>query len=143
MKNTINDPGEGVSEADLVEAEGALGFKLPTPLRSLYLICNGGRPSRYIYMDDQTETSVSEILQIAHADGAGALDSYRIIVVERKLAPMWMFPFAVDSGGDYFLIDVRSDDGLVSFMDSSSGQVEIRNTNLGLESFLDSLQAEE
>lgn len=143
MKNNINDPGPRISEADLANAENALGFSLPKELRKLYIENNGGRPERYVYIDEKTETSVSEILQIADLDGSSAVDSYRHIVIEKSLAPTWLFPFAVDSGGDYFMVDIRCERGSVFFMDSSSGTIDIRDTGQDLGSFIDSLSGEE
>lgn len=41
------------------------------------------------------------------------MGSYELLVLKRKILPRHFFPFAIDGGGNLFLVDCRSDEGLV------------------------------
>ena len=92
------------SNEQIDDVERRIGFSFPGALRRVFREANGGRPYPYIYRDDNNDTDVSECLAIREGKGS-ALWTYELLVRTKHLVPEQYFPFAVDSGGDCFLVD--------------------------------------
>jgi hypothetical protein len=95
-------------------AAAEIGLRFPPGLREHYLRSNGGVPDSYIFRRGAMTVPISECLPL-RVDGHGlsAMDAYRSLVLKRKILPPYFFPFAVDGGGNLFLVDCRSDEGAV------------------------------
>ena len=104
---------ESVSTTEIDQIETEMGLKLPESVRSCYLAANGGVPSPYVFTNDDVDTVVSELLPLKATKTGTAVQSYKRLVVALKLVPTSMFPFAIDGGGDYFLVDCRTVKGRV------------------------------
>lgn len=98
---------EPLATAEDVDAlERRLGFAVPAGIRRLAMTANGGRPEPSIYRDSLGCTDVSECLALR--DGRGSLWwTYELLILTKKAAPPHYLPFAVDSGGNSFLVDCR------------------------------------
>ena len=99
---------------DLSSAEAEIGLSFPTGLREHFLRANGGVPEPYIFRRENVTVAMSECLPL-RADGRGvsALNVYRMLALDKGVIPKYLFPFAVDGGGNLFVIDCRSGDGWV------------------------------
>jgi hypothetical protein len=97
----------------LLSAEAEIGLRFPPGLREHYLRSNGGVPAPYIFRRGGIVVAVSECLPLVADGGGSAMDTYRDLALKRNVLPKYLFPFAVDGGGNLFLVDCRSDDGSV------------------------------
>lgn len=91
-----------------------IGIRLPSGLREHYLRANGGVPTPYVFRRGGTTVAVSECLPLRkEGPGLSAIDTYRNLALSKKVIPAYLFPFAVDGGGNLFLVDCRGDEGWV------------------------------
>lgn len=98
----------------LSSAEAEIGLRFPPGLREHYLRANGSVPDAYIFRRGATTVAIFECLPLrAESRGLSAMGAYRSLVQEREIHPPYLFPFAVDGGGNLFLVDCRSEDGAV------------------------------
>jgi len=105
-----------LTSGDIDGVEAELGLVFPDELKSWYFRSNGGSPEPYVYEDDKLDTVVSSFLPIASLRGARtAVDTYKQLVLTRRVLSRQFFPFAVDGGGDYFFVDCSDEDGPVYF----------------------------
>jgi hypothetical protein len=103
-----------LTDEALSSAETEIGLTFPPGLREHYLRSNGGVPDPYIFRRGSIAVAISECLPLRDDGGnLSAMDTYRTLVVRQKLLPLYLFPFAVDGGGNVFLVDCRSTDGSV------------------------------
>lgn len=108
-----------LTEEDIARVEKKLGLSLPEDLKSLYLHYNGGEVEggRKIFLTQEgMEYEVKSFLQMLYPRfEADALleDSYVFFVKEKKLIPKKYIPFAMDSGGFRYCLNVS--DGKVYF----------------------------
>jgi hypothetical protein len=110
-----------LAESEIMELEKILEIKFPKPVYALYLRTNGGEPSHYLF--DPLDTSISEFMPLTASDPEiTAVACYKDLVLEQELVPRNLFPFAVDSCGDYFFVDTKSADGSVYFYDSEDDE---------------------
>lgn len=135
------------SKSDVLKIEFELGIRFPSPLRRLFLENNGGEPEPYVYQDANLNTIVNETLPlVSSCCRTTAVDTYKVLISNKKLLSSNFFPFAVDPGGDYFFIDCNTEDAQVffykhdSYFDRQNPLVDIK---MGLESFWASLKPEE
>jgi len=110
----FENSGAPLTSEALSSAEAEIGLRFPPGLREHYLRANGGVPDSYIFRRGAMTVAISECLPL-RVDGRGlsAMDAYRSLVLKRKILPPYSFPFAVDGGGNLFLVDCRSDEGPV------------------------------
>jgi SMI1 / KNR4 family (SUKH-1) len=93
---------------DIASVERELGIHFPVGLRNHFLETNGGSPEPYIYEDGSV---ISQCLVLV---GRGsAVDAYRDLALKKRVFPLQFFPFAVEGGGDLFLVDCSTPDGMV------------------------------
>ena len=131
-------------EEDVQRVEAEIELSFPPSLRCHFLTNNGGEPEPYVFENGvlQISTVVSETLPLLTANERGtAVAAYQNQIIGKALAPRTFFPFAVDGGGDYFL--VNCDSGAVYFMKSDRyPDIELVDLHLDLEGFWESLQDE-
>jgi hypothetical protein len=140
----FGNPDQSLSESDVANAESEVGLVFPTLLREFFLNHNGAEPEPYVLENDdlRISTVVSRSLPLVSRSGNGtAIETYRRLIEEKKLAPRNYFPFAVDGGGDYFLINC--DNGMVSFLKSDSyPDMQLLDLGVDLAGFWELLQEE-
>lgn len=141
----FTDSGHPLTADDVARSEAILGFRLPEPLRRFYLATNGGVPDRYVYEDANIDTVVSQFLPL-HSDApAGhAVEDCFGLAARTGLVGARFLPFAVDGGGDYFLVDAASANAVVYFYNSDAADESRRliSLHLGLDDFCAALQWE-
>jgi cell wall assembly regulator SMI1 len=120
MRFTNSDPS--ITVKDIVEIEAMLGSSLPSAVRNLYLSTNGGSPEPYVFENQEIDTVVAELLPLKSSRRGTAPKSYQRLVLERRVFPPNFFPFAIDGGGDHFLVDLRTPSGQVYFYRSDSAK---------------------
>ncbi|WP_339733989.1 SMI1/KNR4 family protein [uncultured Gimesia sp.] len=133
------NPDQPLSESDIQTVERNLDLEFPAELRELFLKHNGAEPEPYVLENDELRIStvVSRTLPLLSMTGNGtAVQSYHRLVTQMQLTPHNYFPFAVDGGGDYFMIDCIS--GVVSFL--KSDPVQLIKLGVGLSGFWDLLK---
>lgn len=140
------NPACPLTAEDVAQHEANLGFRLPESLRRFYLATNGGTPDRYVYEDANLDTSVSKFLPL-HSDApvGHAVATYRYLTEEKCLVAPQFFPFAVDGGGDYFLVDTARTDAPVYFYNSDTADESRRllPLRIGFDAFCNALKREE
>src|SRR6185437_5815420 len=134
-----------VSIAEIENVEAELDLRFPNSLKKLFLENNGGRPIPYVLHTQNHWTTVSDTLPLRSSKSRGtAVHCYKILVLERKLVPRELFPFAVDSGGDCFFVDCTPDQESVYLYkaDSAFGE-NLADLHMSLGEFWNSLVDEE
>lgn len=125
----------------LSEVQLMLELSFPEPFVQFYLQANGGRPNRYMFITDDIELAINDVLPlISKADSDTAIKAYEELVINDSLPSKQFFPFAVDPGGEYFLVDCGSSEGSVYFLKSDCGHVI--KISRSFNEFLDSLSSE-
>lgn len=141
----FDDSETPTNEAELTRLESLLGISLPLGLRQQYLRANGGSPAPYVYADDNLDTVVSSFLPISSTRGhRTAVDTYELLVRNKRVVPLKYFPFAVDGGGDYFFVDCASEHGAVLFYrsDVTDGEDPLLALGVNIDEFWSSLKEE-
>lgn len=105
----FDDADIELNPKDIKQVERRFGLRLPDALVELYLATNGGVPvSRRVYEDEHLNTCVEEFLPLKSSRGNfTAPRAYEIMALERKAVAENLFPFAVDSFGDFFFVDCK------------------------------------
>jgi hypothetical protein len=100
-----------LSEAELSAAEGELGVTFPDALRALFLTCNGGKPARTYFENEQIMVEIGYLLPI-RPPKAAKRRSYEEIFAALRLKsglPSALLPFAYDNGNaGVFCVDAAS-----------------------------------
>jgi hypothetical protein len=143
---SFTDSEQPLSAKEIDAIADSVGLTFPSALKAHYLHANGGAPEPYVFEDDSVSTVVSEVLPLKARRGVGtAVQSYRRLALEKRLIPKHMFPFAVEGGGDYFLVDCSSESGEVFYYrhDTAFENNRVRSLGVDLEGFWDKLKEEE
>lgn len=117
LKRKLVNSSKKITEEDIKKVEKIIKLPLPEELKKIYLKYNGGEVEggRKIYVSEEgMEYEVKSFLPIGYPRfEADSLleDSYVFFVKEKKLIPKNFIPFAMDSGGFRYCINV--DDGQV------------------------------
>jgi len=124
------------TDADVDELERKLGFRVPSGIRRLLTTANGGRPEPFVF-GGLHGTDVSECLALR--DGRGSIRRiYELVVLTNKAAPAHFLPFAVDSGGNFYLVDCSSEEATVHYLHHDPEHT-LHPLGVGLEEFWDRL----
>jgi cell wall assembly regulator SMI1 len=96
-----------VSDADITDLEGAIGAKLPTDVVAFYKLHKGGIPSLdFLPARDHWEPmEVNSFLPI-QVEADESVSRVHSRAVERGLMPPNLVPLAIDSGNNYYCLDV-------------------------------------
>jgi len=108
----------------------------------MYLASNGGEPDPYVFENDELDTVVSEFLPLRSESRGTAVQTYKLLVLERAIVSPNFFPFAVDGGGDYFFIDTKTPDGKVFLFRSDAAAPSLVSLGINLNEFWASLKPE-
>jgi hypothetical protein len=132
-----------LTREDISLVERELDLLFPAALVNHFLSANGGRPYPYVYEDERVDTTVSAALPLKTGRGEHtAVDTYRHLVLELELLPAHFFPFAADSGGDYFYVDCESEWAEVYLYRHDTAGEPLVPLKMGLDKFWDSLKPE-
>ncbi len=122
------------------EAEQTLGFKFPPKLRWLFQHANGGRPDPCVYRTQHGATAVSETLPLSKRPASAMAMWRRLQKDDWGLRPA-LFPFAIDPGGNFFLVDCFSPSLDVYFLHFDRGlERPLEKLDVGFDAFWDRLE---
>ena len=122
---------------ELNALENRVGVPLPLALKRLFRDANGGRPTPSIFRDERGSIDVSECLAVRAGRGS-VLWTYELLIESKAAAPRHYVPFAVDSGGNCFLVDCVSEDAQVHLL-LHDPAFRLCRLGVGLEEFLQRL----
>lgn len=97
-------------------------------------------------MNSWVQTTICDTLPLLTGSGRDtAPEAYDDLVLVKRLVPARFFPFAVDSGGDFFFVDCEDKDAAVYLFQSDHFPREtgFASLELGLEDFWDALEPDE
>lgn len=104
----ILDSNPSIGNEDLCELEERFGFVFPDDMRRFYLLANGGRPVPNLFPKNGEYFSVHEFLPIKHGmHGELFEDTYADLIEDGDFFSRPSFPFATDSGVDYFYCNLE------------------------------------
>jgi cell wall assembly regulator SMI1 len=139
----FDDCDVALTDAQVQSVEASLGLRFPPSLREYYVRWNGGSPDPYRYEDENLDTVVADCMPLVSRHRRGtSVESYRNLVLAKRLVPRHFFPFAVDGGGDYFFVDCSSADAAVYFYRGDSAHDALLPLQVGLPDFWRRLKPE-
>ncbi len=128
---------------DITVIQETKGLLLSKNLIELYLRSNGGEPFPYVFQNDDLDTVVSLVLPLKSDEAHTSVEAYSNLVLRKRIIEKNMFPFAVDGGGDYFLVDTKDPNELTYFLNSDSSEgISLIPLNVRLSDFWDTLKPE-
>jgi cell wall assembly regulator SMI1 len=113
IENKFSGSSSAITEADLDHLESAIGKTLPPPFRNHYLKYNGGTPERTYWQDENFEELIEVSVFKPISDGESTVLSTYQLMLEKKVIPAHLLPFANDWGGNFFCLNL--DTGAVSY----------------------------
>ncbi|TXI13129.1 MAG: SMI1/KNR4 family protein [Pedobacter sp.] len=138
---------QSITQADIDSLEQLIGYKLPIDFISHYLSSNGGISDKsFFYVErDYGYVEIKLFLPIKYPN-----DSFGDIRIEESYnklvsigVPQNYVPFAIDHGGNYFSLDINTNDIVMIYMDLGEVTEEaIRYLTTGFSSFIDNLEEE-
>jgi hypothetical protein len=137
----FENSGAPLTNEALSSAEAEIGLRFPSGLREHYLRSNGGVPDSYIFRRGGVTVAISECLPLQVDGRVSAMDAYRSLVLKKKILPQYLFPFAVDGGGNLFLVDCRSDEGSVYVWWHDVPDNKLLDLRIGIAEFWSYLQS--
>jgi hypothetical protein len=137
MTTVFEDCDPPATDEAIRAIEERVGHALPAPLVKLFREANGGRPVPDTYDDPRVFTDVSECRPAGERRG-NVLDTYELMVVAKQAAPRHFVPFANDSGGNLFFVDVTTEDAQVYFL-THDPAFRLHRLGIGLETLWESL----
>ena len=100
----FKDSSNPISELEIEGVERKFGFTYPEPLRQLYLVVNGGRPSPNRIYREADKFILHEFLPIKYSRSPISTVEISIqrLKVDKLILPAHLIPFAIDPGGNYY-----------------------------------------
>jgi len=146
-KGLFDRVGKKLTISDIKSVETSIGCKLPEDLVRHYMIYNGGQPNKNIFLDDdESEYEVNTFLRMKYK--AGPLDvifedTVEVIKNNKQLLPESFFPFARDSGGNFYCINDIDNNIYYCEMDCfENNSCRLTNIAINIEEFIHALQDE-
>ncbi len=142
-RNAFARTAQYLCESDFHAVEDSIGVHLPPSLRAHYQLQNGGAPERrYFVSTNGMECEVSHFLSMRYPKTPRdiTLESTVGWVRREKLMPPFLVPFAVDSGEDFYCMDIR-DHSIVYYSMDHSDEPERAATRIAgsLREFVDGM----
>ena len=116
MKKTdFKEIGEELSENDIKKIELIIGKRFPEELKNHYMKYNGGVSKRkYFIKENGVTLEIKKFLQMKQSiDNRMTVENCFLQGQSRDYFPSELIPFAIDHGGNYFVIDAN--DGKIFF----------------------------
>jgi hypothetical protein len=105
----LKNSQQSISAKELAEFEAGLNTIMPDAFRDLYLQGNGGKPRLNKFSKNGEEFFIHQFLSIKYgAKDTLIEDAFADFQLNERL-PKGVLPFAIDEGGDYFLIRIAKD----------------------------------
>jgi hypothetical protein len=110
--NVFKKCGPKLTQKDLERFEKEVGLRLPPSFRAHYVESNGGIPTRRYYVTAKgDEYEVASFRRIKHRAKYEPLinETYEMLAIQRGIVPRRLLPFAADSGGDLYCMDMKTE----------------------------------
>ena len=149
MDNKFVQTEKPIKLEDIEEIEIKYGFSFPKDFKTLYMKYNGGSPEKYLYRLEDIVLVVSEFLPVKYGTDKEQLEYYyKDLVLDEKILPNYLVPFAIDPGGDFFCFSIRKEEDYGSIYIWRHEEYENPDAALlyvccSLEEFIDGLKEEQ
>jgi hypothetical protein len=108
--NKIIGTKEKIVEDDLYKLQMKYNFKFPSFIREHYLLYNGGYPEKSLFVGgDNQEYVVDYFIPIKNDHGRNLFEVLYLLIDE-KIIPNWLIPFADEPGGNLFCFNISEKD---------------------------------
>lgn len=108
----LSDYSASLTKEDIKDFETELNVKIPASMKKFYLKFNGGMPSPYCYQpqdEDMDWVEINAFFPIK--ERTNAFETIEVIAKDiwsRNLMPCNLLPFAMDSGGNYYTLNLKN-----------------------------------
>lgn len=108
----LSDCSVTLTKEDIKDFETELNVKIPTSMKKFYLKFNGGMPSPYCYQpqnEDMDWVEINAFFPIK--ERTDAFETIEVIAKDiwsKNLMPRNLLPFAMDSGGNYYTLNLKN-----------------------------------
>ena len=108
----LSDCSAPLTKEDIKNFEVELNVKIPAGMKNFYLKFNGGMPSPYCFQpqdDDWYWVEINAFFPIK--ERTDAFETIEVIAKDmwsRNLMPSNLLPFAMDSGGNYYALNLKN-----------------------------------
>ncbi len=108
----LSDFSAPLTKEDIKNFEVELNVKIPAAMKNFYLKFNGGMPSPYCFQpqdDDSDWVETNAFFPIK--ERTNAFETIEVIAKDmwgRNLMPSNLLPFAMDSGGNYYALNLKN-----------------------------------
>lgn len=108
----LSDCSASLTKEDIKNFEVELNVKIPAGMKNFYLKFNGGMPSPYCYQPQDEDLDWVEINAFFPIkERTNAFETIEVIakgIWSRNLMPCNLLPFAMDSGGNYYALNLKN-----------------------------------
>lgn len=108
----LSDCSAPLTKEDIKSFETELNVKIPASMRDFYLKFNGGMPSPYCFQAQDEDLDWVEINAFfpikERTDAFETIEAIAKDVWSRNLIPSNLLPFAMDSGGNYYALNLKN-----------------------------------
>lgn len=108
----LSDCSASLTKEDIKNFEAGLSVKIPAAMRNFYLKFNGGMPSPYCFQPQDEDLDWVEIKAFFPIkERTNAFETIEVIAKDmwgRNLMPSNLLPFAMDSGGNYYALNLKN-----------------------------------
>lgn len=107
----LSDCSVTLTKEDIKDFETELNVKIPASMKKFYLKFNGGMPSPYCFQPQDEDMDWVEIHAFFPIKERTKLETIEVIakdVWSRNLMPCNLLPFAMDSGGNYYTLNLKN-----------------------------------
>ena len=108
----LSDCSASLTKEDIKNFEVELNVKIPAGMKNFYLKFNGGMPSPYCFQpqdEDLDRVEINAFFPIK--ERTNAFETIEVIAKDiwsRNLMPCNLLPFAMDSGGNYYALNLKN-----------------------------------
>ena len=102
---------EPINIGILMKVESELDISFSEGFKKHYLRYNGGCPEKYVFLWNDSETTIINGFFSIKYKGFDNIESiYKNLVLEENYIPKKILPFAFDVGGNFFCVSFRDND---------------------------------
>ena len=108
----LSDCSVPLTKEDIKDFEMELNIKIPAAMKNFYLKFNGGMPSPYCFQPQDEDLDWVEINAFFPIkERTNAFETIEVIAKDiwsKNLMPCNLLPFAMDSGGNYYTLNLKN-----------------------------------
>ncbi|WP_336616968.1 SMI1/KNR4 family protein [Bacteroides acidifaciens] len=108
----LSDCSVQLTKEDIKDFEVELNVKIPASMKNYYLKFNGGMPSPYCFQPQDEDLDWVEIKAFfpikKRTDAFEKIEAIAKDIWSKNLMPCNLLPFAMDSGGNYYALNLKN-----------------------------------